>query len=136
MKRLEILIVCSLFTASLCAQKGKEESKDYVRIKAELNEKIFGGADSYFKDNTVPDEYKNESVVVLAQKHSLESDSKYKFRIGFFSRSGVKYNFFDIYRKKLLINDQSALDEYSELTFNKLQSKDWSPVGKLKNYTF
>ncbi|MEP7372231.1 MAG: hypothetical protein ABI675_02510 [Chitinophagaceae bacterium] len=136
MKRLQLFIVCSLFTALLSAQKNKEESKDYAKIKVELNEKIFGGADPYFKDNTIPDQYKNESAVVLAQKHSLESDSKYKFRIGFFSRSGVKYNFFDIFRKKLLINDQSALDEYSEMTFNKLQSKDWSPVGKLKNYTF
>ncbi|MCW3119250.1 MAG: hypothetical protein JWM28_3332 [Chitinophagaceae bacterium] len=131
MKR-SLFIVCSLFTATLFAQK--EESKDYVKIKAELNEKIFGTADPFFKDNTMPEQYKNESAVVLAQKHSLESDSKYKFRV--FGHSGVKYNFFDIFRKKLLINDQSALEEYSQLNFTKLQSKSWSMVGKLKNYTF
>jgi Domain of Unknown Function with PDB structure (DUF3857) len=132
MKRLHLIIIYSLLTASLFAQK--EESKDYIKIKAELNEKIFGTADPFFKDNTLPEQYKNESAVILAQKHSLESDSKYKFRV--FARSGVKYNFFDIFRKKLLINDQSALEEYSQLSFTKLQSKSWSSVGKLKNYTF
>ena len=103
-------------------------------MKDELNEKIFGTADPYFTTNTIPAEYKNESIVVLAQKQSLESDSKYKFRV--VGNSGVKYNFYDIFRKKLLINDQSALEEYSQLSFTKLQSKDGSPVGKLKNYTF
>ena len=134
MKRLTFFSVV-LFTLSctfVFAQK--DESKDYAKIKEELNEKIFGTADPYFKDNTLPDQYKNESAVVLAQKHSIESDSRYKFRV--FGHSGVKYNFFDIFRKKLLINDQSALDEYSQLSFTKLQSKSWSIIGKLKNYTF
>ncbi|MES1216279.1 MAG: hypothetical protein ABUT20_12260 [Bacteroidota bacterium] len=132
MKQLSIIIVCSLLTASLFAQK--EETKDYAKIKLELNDKIFGTADPFFKDNTLPEQYKNESAVILAQKHSIESDSKYKFRV--FGHSGVKYNFFDIFRKKLLINDQSALDEYSQINFTKLESKSWSTVGKLKNYTF
>ena len=132
MKRFIIIVSCSLLMTQLFAQK--EESKDYLKIKAELNEKIFGTVDPFFKDNTLPEQYKNESAVILAQKHSLESDSKYKFRV--FAHSGVKYNFFDIFRKKLLINDQSALEEYSQLSFTKLQSKSWSIVGKLKNYSF
>jgi hypothetical protein len=132
MKHVYTTVLCFLLAFSLIAQKG--ETKEYRAIKNELNEKVFGSADPYFVTNAIPDEYKNESVVVLAQKHSLESDSKYKLRIG--STSGVKYNFYDIFRKKLLINDQSALEEYSELSFTKLQSKDWSPVGKLKNYSF
>ena len=132
MKRFIIIVIYSLLTTHLFAQK--EESKDYLKIKAELNEKIFGTVDPFFKDNSLPEQYKNESAVILAQKHSLESDSKYKFRV--FAHSGVKYNFFDIFRKKLLINDQSALEEYSQLSFTKLQSKSWSIVGKLKNYSF
>jgi len=132
MKRFTIIVIYSLLTTHLFAQK--EESKDYLKIKAELNEKIFGTVDPFFKDNSLPEQYKNESAVILAQKHSLESDSKYKFRV--FAHSGVKYNFFDIFRKKLLINDQSALEEYSQLSFTKLQSKSWSIVGKLKNYSF
>jgi hypothetical protein len=122
------ILPCSVLLAQ------KDESKDYAKIKEELNDKIFGTPDPYFKDNTLPEQYKNESAVILAQKHSIESDSRYKFRV--FGHSGVKYNFFDIFRKKLLINDQSSLDEYSQLSFTKLQSKSWSIIGKLKNYTF
>jgi hypothetical protein len=134
MKHLTGLTAGILLSLLLFGQK--DDSKDYAKMKEELTEKIFGSADPYFKDNKIPDQYKNESAVILAQKHSLESDSKFKFRIGLFSRSGVKYNFFDIFRRKMLINDQSALEEYSQLSFTKLQSKDWSPLGKLKNYTY
>jgi len=132
MKQVYTIILCFFFCLSLLAQKG--ESKDYKKMKDELNEKILGSPDPFFTANTIPPEYKDESVVVIAQKQTLESDSRYKVRIA--STSGVKYYFYDIFRKKLLINDQSALEEYSQLGFTKLQSKDWSPVGKLKNYTF
>ena len=134
MKQLSVLIACTIFTTSLIGQK--DETKDYAKMKEGLNEKVFGTVDPYFKENKLPEKYKDESAVVLAQKHTLESDSKMKFKIGLFSSAGAKYSFFDIFRKKLFINDQSALKEYSELSFNKLQSKDWSPLGKLKNYTF
>lgn len=134
MKRLKLLCVVALLIPGFTLFAQQDESKDYAKIKEELNEKIFGADDPYFKDNTIPDQYKNESAVILAQKHSIESDSRYKFRV--FGHSGVKYNFFDIFRKKILINDQSALDEYSEINFTKLQSKSWSAIGKLKNYTF
>ena len=132
MKQVYTVTLVFCFSLSLLAQRS--ESKDYKKMKDELNERIFGSPDPYFTTNTVPEEYKDESVVVLAQKQSLESDSRYKFRV--VGTSGVKYNFYDIFRKKLLINDQSALEEYSQLSFTKLQSKDGSPVGKLKNYTF
>ena len=134
MKQILLLVLLGLLAFSIAAQK--EETKDYVRMKDELNEKIFGAVDPYFKDNKLPEQYRDESAVVLAQKHTLESDSKMKFKIGLFASAGPKYSFFDIFRRKLFINDQSALKEYSELSFNKLQSKDWSPIGKLKDYTF
>ena len=140
MKKFSVLLYCLVFSFLIQAQKddkkGGDETKDYAKMKEEMNTKVFGTADPYFKSNTIPDEYKNESAVVIAQKHSLESDSKFKYRIGFFAAAGAKFYFFDIFRKKIMINDQSALKEFSELTFTKLQSKNWSPLGKLKDYTF
>jgi hypothetical protein len=134
MKQPLMFLYCLVF--SFLTQAQKDESKDYTKMKDELNEKIFGSVDPYFKNNTIPDQYKNESAVVIAQKHTLESDSKFKYRIGFFASTGPKFYFFDIFRKKIMINDQSALKEFSELSFTKLQSKNWSSLGKLKNYTF
>jgi|GEM_PF-908801 len=140
MKKISVLAYCLVFSLMIQAQKddkkNNDESKDYAKMKDELNQKIFGTEDPYFKNNTIPEEYKNESAVVIAQKHTIESDSKFKYRIGFFASAGPKFYFFDIFRKKLMINDQSALKEFSELTFTKLQSKNWSSLGKLKNYTF
>lgn len=140
MKKISVLLYCLVFSLLMQAQKddkkGNDETKDYAKMKEEMNTKVFGTADPYFKNNTIPDEYKNESAVVIAQKHTLESDSKFKYRIGFFAATGAKFYFFDIFRKKIMINDQSALKEFSELTFTKLQSKNWSPLGKLKDYTF
>jgi len=133
-KAITLLTVC---LASLTVSAQKKDSKDYAKMKEELNERIFGTPDPYFKSNTVPDEYKNESAVILAQKHSLESDSKYKFKFYLITAAGgTKYSFFETLREKVLINDKSALDEYSELNFTKLQSKTSSYLGKLKNYTF
>jgi hypothetical protein len=134
MKQLIVLAAACLLSAFALAQK--EDSKDYAKMKEEVATKIFGTSDPYFKDNALPDQYKNESAVVLAQKHSIESDSKFKFRFGLFSHSGAKFSFFDIFRKKILINDHAALQEFSQLNFEKLESKNWSPLGKLKNYTF
>lgn len=136
MKKVAVLLYCLVFSLMTWAQKDKDESKDYTKMKEELNEKIFGTVDSYFKSNTIPDQYKNESAVVIAQKHTLESDSKFKYKIGFYASAGAKFYFFDIFRKKIMINDQSALKEFSELNFTKLESKNWSPLGKVKNYTF
>jgi len=87
MRKLTVFLLCSLLAGSLPAQNL--ESKDYVKMKEELNERIFGTPDQYFKDNTIPDQYKNESAVILAQKHSLESDSKFKFRIALFVEKTV-----------------------------------------------
>ena len=134
MKRLPLLVMYSFFTATILAQK--DEAKDYRKMKEELNEKVFGTPDSYFKENKLPEQYKNESAVILAQKHSLESDSKFKYHIGLLAATGRKFSFFDIFRKKIYLNDQSALKEYSELSFNKLQSKYSGFLGKSRNYTF
>ena len=135
MKRHILILVINVLTASLFAQK--QDSKEYTKMRDDLKEKIFGSEDPLFKNNTVPDAYKNESAVILAQKHSLESDSKFKFRFYVITATGGnKYSFFDIFREKILINDKSALEAYSELNFKKLQAKTQGYLGKLKNYTF
>jgi hypothetical protein len=82
---------------SLVILAQKDESKDYAKMKEELNERIFGSVDPYFKSNTIPEEYKNEFCRGHCQKHTLESDSKFKYHIGFFASTGPKFYFFDIF---------------------------------------
>ncbi|MEI9945441.1 MAG: hypothetical protein WDN26_14645 [Chitinophagaceae bacterium] len=66
MKHVVSFILCIAVTASLVAQG--DESKEYAKMKVELSEKIFGSTDSYFKTTEIPEKYKNESIVVLAQE--------------------------------------------------------------------
>lgn len=124
--------LCVLFLSlSVAAQ-----NEDYKKMADELEQRIFGTPDTAFASNTVPDFYKNESAVIIAKKISLETSSK-KVGSFFVNRSArTMFNFLNIYREKILLNDKSALDEYSELTFTELQEKNKTIVGNYKNYSF
>lgn len=120
-----------LLSLSVAAQND-----DYKKMADELEQRIFGTPDTAFASNTVPDFYKNESAVIIAKKISLETSSK-KVGSFFVNRSArTMFNFLNIYREKILLNDKSALDEYSELTFTELQEKNKTIVGNYKNYSF
>ena len=135
MKKFLFVLLATAMIVHTNAQKG--ESKDYARMKEEITQKIFGTPDSLFESNTVPEQYKNESTVILAQKQQLESDANFKFKFGFFgSSSGNKFTFYKTFREKVFINDQSSLDDYSQLNFSKLQAKRSGYLGKMKNYSF
>jgi hypothetical protein len=136
MKKITTLVFCIVITYFAAAQT-QEESADYAKMKADLEQKIFDTPDPLFQSNEVPAEYKNESAVILAQKHTLESDSKKRFRMALWMpTTAVKFNFFETFREKIYINDKAALEEYSQLTFDKLQAKVNAAIGKSKYYTF
>lgn len=132
----QLLLALSLITC-YAASAQKEESKEYKLMKEEVEQKIFGIADPLFADNALPGEYKNESAVILAQKRTLETDSRKRFaRVGNSFGSGTKYDFTETFREKVYLNDQAALEEYSQISFNKLQKKTKLIFGKSKYYTF
>lgn len=133
----KVLLSFSCIIMMLVARSQKNQSKDYLQIKEQLNEKIYGTRDPYFSVNKAPEEYKNESAVILAQKHMLESDSWFKVKLSLFGPvGGAKYNIFETIRERILINDKSALEAYSQINFTRLQSKSKGYLGKKKNYTF
>jgi len=128
MKKQLLLLVAVCIAVSAFAQ-----GKDYRQKADEVEQKIWGVKDPMFEVNTIPEKYKNESVVILAQKHTMESDSKFKFK--FFS-SGGKMSFYNTIREKVYINDKTALEQYSEMTFNKIEAKTSAVRGANKAYSF
>lgn len=133
----KLLLSVAFIFLVLAAWTQKNQSKDYLQIREQLNEKIFGTPDPYFNATKAPEEFKNESAVILAQKHMLESDSWFKVKLSLFGPvSGAKYNIFETIRERILINDKSALEAYSQINFTRLQSKSKGYLGKKKNYTF
>ncbi len=124
-----ILLVFSI-TISF-AQKDKE----YNQMAADIEQKIWGTKDPLFESNEVPAEYKNESAIILAQKHTIETDSKKKSSfLGF--RSVLQGTFSKTIREKIYINDKSSLEYYSTLSFSKLQSKRSGLLTKNIAYSF
>jgi Domain of Unknown Function with PDB structure (DUF3857) len=126
------LLTLALFITSISfAQKDK----DYNQMATEIEQKIWGTKDPLFESNELPAEYKNESGVILAQKHTIETDSKKKSSfLGF--RSVLQGTFSKTVREKIYLNDQSSLDEYSQLSFSKLQSKRSGMLTKNIAYSF
>jgi len=131
------LIATALLFACTTLFAQKEESKDYKKMKEEIELKIFGSKDPIFETNAIPAALKDESTIVLAQKHFLETDSRKKLSmVGNNLGRGTKYDFSEIFREKIALNDKAAIEEYAQISFNKLQKKSKLIFGKSKYYTF
>lgn len=130
---IRIMLIALLFSTVAIAQ----DSKEYRKMAEEIEQSIFSTKDPMFESNTVPAEFKNESAIILAQKHTVETDSKKKFKFyGLGFAAGVQGTVIKTLREKIYINDQAALDEYSQLSFSKLQSKRSGILGKNIAYSF
>jgi hypothetical protein len=70
------------------------------------NQNVFGDDDPAFKVITIPDKWKNESAVVIAQ--NVEFD--------YYTSMGTA-NYDEIVRRRVMLLDKSAVDEYSTFTF-------------------
>ncbi len=122
--------------ALLLSLSAAGQNEDYKQMADDLEQRIFGTPDTAFASNTIPDFYKTESAVILAKKISMETSSRKAGSIFFNRGTRTVFNFLNIYREKILLNDKSALEEYSELTFTQLQQKNRTIVGNHKNYSF
>lgn len=129
---MKLKILAIFFCIATATTAFAQKLTEYQKMAAELEQKIWGTPDPLFESNKVPDEYKNESAVILAQKHTIETDSKRKGL--FYPR--VQGSFMKTIREKIYIADQASLDEYSQLSYNKIESKRRGIVGKNIAYTF
>jgi hypothetical protein len=130
MKRIFIALIITLFTVPALAQ-----SNDYKEMAKEVDQEIWNDKDPAFAVNKLPAEFKNESAVILARKQTVETNTERKGRSLLYigkMHSKIKRTI----RERIFINDQVSLDEYSQINFNKLQSKQSGALTKLINYTF
>jgi hypothetical protein len=132
--KLQLTLVAILISFFSIAQKG--ESDEYKKMKQELDQRVFETKEAIFSNNKLPDEFKNESAVVLAQKKILETNSKRKGNPFLVKGAKTDFKFTDIFHQKIFINDKSSLDEFSDLTFSKLDRKTKTFTGKYKSFSF
>lgn len=127
-------IFIALFT-TLCVLPAMAQNNEYIEMSKEVDQEVWGDKDPMFTNNKLPEQYKNESAVILARKQTVETNTERKGRSLLYIgklHSTIKRTI----RERIFINDQVSLDAYSELNFNQLMSKQSGALTKLRNYTF
>lgn len=102
---LAIVLLLQL-TSYAQAPVTKQDKQEMSR----LNE-IFGEDDPDFAITAVPDKWKNESAVILCQKHTYV-----------FDRTGAHVTDKEVIRRRIKLQDKAAVDEFSEFYF--ISTKD------------
>jgi len=99
-----------LLAISLCFNVFSEAQKSGSKSKSEIYlQQVFGESVIDFDVNTSPEKWKDESIVILCQKHYF-----------CFDKTSGKNNLPEmkgVVRKRVLLQDKSALDYYSEFYY-------------------
>lgn len=109
-----------LLLALLCAYPSfsqKRDERQYRERAAEVRNEIWGVKNSAFELKAAPAGYEKESAVILAKQIQYELTGKMS-RMGLMS--AVRAHFYILtFRQRVQINDKAALEEFSELSFQK-----------------
>ncbi len=107
----------------------------YKKHAKELRDAVWNWDIDAFKNYSIPEEYTNESAVILARHQQIEANSKNKFRTNAFLYAGVNRELYytKVDRKMIKLNDRKSLLEYSELSFKEeVRSVGFLRSNKLK----
>lgn len=127
MKNFYFVITLLLITANPFASSGQKGdiAKTYQSIytykvkSTAIRKEVWAWEIPAFSNYSVPEEYANESAVILARHRHIEAAAeKSSFKRSFFygTKSG-QLTYVDTDRWLIKINDQSALDNFSEFSF-------------------
>lgn len=104
-----ILVIAFVFPQFAYAQKKKDRNRRKIEKKAlEYYETVFGKRNKMFTLSEIPDEYKDESKVVLAQQVHLAL-----LRNTTMNTNSTKVAL----RKRVYLNDEAAVNEFSEFFY-------------------
>ncbi|MBI2731368.1 MAG: DUF3857 domain-containing protein [Sphingobacteriales bacterium] len=118
--RFIIPVISFLLSLQLSAQtlRDKDAQQLNENVAAFLNED-----DADFKPNSIPDKWKTEAGVIIAQKTTMLYDKKGEagkaLLLGFFMQGGPtgKIIILERERRKIMLNDKFSVDLFSELYF-------------------
>jgi hypothetical protein len=117
--------IISLFLfAFFILETSNAQVSDYDKTAAEIKADIWGGKDADFENNSVPEQYKNESAIILAKRYDIEAKIKKHFRLSM-AIGNKEIIFRYLLRQKVLLQDKSALDDFSEISYNKVNKSSY-----------
>ena len=110
-----VFMPCAVVAQTKADEKYRKESED-------IRKEIWAWDKKQFKNRTVPQEYNKYSKVVLAHHTELTADSKTKFAF-YVVTFGAKLEqkIIEVVREMIKLNDKTAVDEYSEISFTRFQ---------------
>ena len=103
------LFLLTFIMISISQAQTKDEIKDF----------FWGKNDNYKIINEIPEKYKNESAVVI-----------YKYEDYDFHKFGKNVTFRSAYRKKVKLNDQAAVTNFSEFNYSEKTNPRYGAVIK------
>jgi hypothetical protein len=102
-----------------------EEYPDYAK---RIRQEVWAWDKPEFKNYNVPEQYKDESAVILAHHEDIKVESKKIIQL-------VRVRYTNTDRRMVKINDKVSLDEYSDLSFKeeiKMQTRfTWGAKNKV-----
>lgn len=101
------LMLFTVVLLSLGVTVRADEQDDYAR---QVRQEVWNWDKPEFRNYQVPDEYKNESAVVLARHQEIELRSKRIVQL-------VRLYYTEIDRRMVKINDNASLEHFSDLSF-------------------
>lgn len=107
-----------------CFAQSKADAK-YRAESDEIRKQVWGWDRPEFKKRDIPAEYANASRIVIAHHTELTADSKSKLAYYGLLAFGSKKetSIIETVREMIKLNDKSSVDEYSELSFTRLDRR-------------
>ncbi len=108
-------------------------AENYDEYARRVREEVWSWSLPEFEKRDIPDEYKNESAVLLAVYNRLNATGKNKFNWGKFmmATGAISKEIIaeEVYRAMVRINDKAALDEFSEFDYQ-MEKKQMSGMSR------
>lgn len=121
-----IKILLSVLVIQFCQNIQAEDYSDYAK---RIRQEVWAWDKPEFKNYNVPDQYKNESAVILARHEDITVNTKKIIKL-------VRLRYTNIDRRMVKINDKVSLDEYSDLSFKEeVKLKSYYSWGAKNNVT-
>ena len=99
MKKILLLTIALIFSAHLFSQS---------KIEKEAQDFFWGANDKYKKVTEIPDNWKNESAVIIYKNENYD-----------FHKFGKSVTYTTSIRKRIKLLDMAAVEEFSEFSFTK-----------------
>src|SRR5687768_5666746 len=131
--------VALIITSTPVFAQSKADAKADAKYRAEseeLRKQVWAWDRPEFKKKDIPAEYANASKIIIAHHTELSADSKSKltyYGLGFGTRKET--SIIETVREMIKVNDKTAVEDYSELSFTRLEKRSGF-YAKAKSTTF